>query len=399
MGTATETDTDLLATRSLVDRLLATHPGIDPSGVRVVRAPGRVNLIGEHTDYNDGFVLPAAIDLEIRLALVPDDGGLADVTLAATGERARIEVRDVGPPTGVWGDYIAGTARELAHAGLAVHGFRGLLASSLPEGAGLSSSAALELAGAWALSPPGGPAASPMDVARIAQRAENEYVGVRCGLMDQFASACGVDGAAVLLDCRSGEWRTVALPEDLVVVVIHSGVPRALGSSAYNERRADCERAAGLIGRHEPGVRALRDVDSAMLQRWSGALDPAALLRARHVVDEDARVLLVEQALAAGDLSAVGELFAASHASLRDLFQVSVPELDLLVELSAAVPGVVATRMTGAGFGGCSVSLVRPDALDDLRAMVDGEYATRSGRDPRLWPVRAVAGAGELPLP
>lgn len=402
MDTTPDPAIDHTSPERLVERLLTEHPDADPAAVRIVRAPGRVNIIGEHTDYNDGFVLPAAIDLEIRIALVADDGDVADLTLAATGERTPIPVRPVeviGAPTGAWTDYVAGTALELARGGLPVHGFRGVLASSLPEGAGLSSSAALELASAWALSPAGGPAVSPMDVARLAQRAENGYVGVRCGLMDQFASACGVDGAAVLLDCRSGASRVVPLPEDLVVVVTHSGVPRTLGSSAYNDRRADCERAAAIIGRHEPAVRALRDVDAAMLARWADELDGAALLRARHVVEEDARVLLVEQALAAGDLAAVGELFAASHASLRDLFEVSVPELDLLVALAARVPGVVATRMTGAGFGGCTVSLVRPDAVDALRAVVEGEYRARTGREPRLWPVRAVVGAGELPLP
>jgi galactokinase len=377
--------------------LLRTLPGQrgDPEATRVVRAPGRVNLIGEHTDYNDGYVLPVAIDLEIAIALEPTDDGRATVTLDATGTTDTIDVGEVGAPGGLWIDYLAGTAREMARAGLPVTGFRGVLVSTLPEGAGLSSSAALELASAWALSPPSGPALPPLEVARIAQRAENEYVGMRCGLMDQFASACGVAGSAVMLDCRTLEHRTVALPEELVICVIHSGVPRTLVSSAYNDRRADCERAVDAVRRLEPAVRALRDVDLGMLARAPG-LDDVARLRARHVIEEDDRVLATVDALKAHDLVAVGELFASSHASLRDLFEVSCPELDVLVDIAAGTPGVVAARMTGAGFGGCIVALARPDAVDSLWGRVERDYPARTGRTPRLWQVRAVAGAGEL---
>ncbi len=372
-----------------------TDASVDAAAIRVVRGPGRVNLIGEHTDYNDGYVLPAAIDLEIVIALVPTDDGRATITLDETGETASVDVREVGPRRGDWTDYVAGTARELTSAGLGVRGFRGVLASSLPEGSGLSSSAALELASAWAMSPVGGPAVPPLEMARIAQRAENEYVGVRCGLMDQFASACGVAGGAVMLDCRTLEYRTVVLPDELVICVIHSGVPRTLVASAYNERRADCERAVAAVRRQRPEVRALRDVDLGMLAQATD-LDDIARMRAIHIIEENERVLATLDALAAGDMPAIGELFGASHASLRDLFEVSCPELDLLVELSAATPGVVAARMTGAGFGGCIVVLTLPDAVDDLRARVERDYPARTGRTPRLWRVRAAAGAGEL---
>ncbi len=273
-------------------------------------------------------------------------------------------------------------------------GFDGVLASSIPQASGLSSSAALELAAAWALSPPTGPGADPLTLARIAQRAENRYVGVQCGLMDQFASASGVAGCAVLLDCRSLEHRPVTLPADIVLVVAHTGMPRTLGTSEYNARRADCERAVAAIATREPTVRALRDVDRPMLARCRDLMDPIAYRRAEHVVDENARVVAVEAALGAGDLEQVGRLFAASHASLRDLFEVSSPELDALAELAWSTPGVVASRMTGAGFGGCTVSLVRPDAVGAFRSRVERDYPARTGRSPRVWAVRATDGAG-----
>jgi galactokinase len=369
---------------------------LDTRRSRHVRAPGRVNLIGEHTDYNEGFVLPAAIDLEIRIELTPVAEPVATLTLEATHETATILLEPVGERRGAWTDYVAGVARELSAAGLPVNGFTGLLTSTLPIGSGLSSSAALELASAWAMSGPDGPPAEPMRVAQLAQRAENEYVGVRCGLMDQFASACGVAGAAVLLDCRSLQYRVVPLPGDVALVVAHTGVPRSLGSSAYNERRADCERAVAAIARSEPRVRSLRDLDEPMLARYRDVLDETAAARSLHVVRENRRVLETEAALAQGDLVQVGRLFADSHSSLRDLYQVSCPELDALVEIATDTPGVIASRMTGAGFGGSTINLVHPAAVDQLRARIERDYSARTGRQPRVWLVSAVDGAGPV---
>jgi galactokinase len=212
--------------------------------------------------------------------------------------------------------------------------------------------------------------------------------------MDQFASACGVEGHALLLDCRSLEWRPVPLPADLALVIAHSGVPRSLGGSAYNDRRADCERAVAAAAAIDPSVTALRDVDLAMLEAIAHAIEPRVLDRAHHVITENIRVTEAIAALESGDGPALGELFAASHASLRERYEVSSPELDALVAIAVATPGVIASRMTGAGFGGCTVSLVRPDAVTALRDRIAAEYPVRTGRTPRTWEVRASQGAG-----
>lgn len=389
-------DTSHPALESLPERLMERDPaaGAQPERVRVVRAPGRVNLIGEHTDYNEGFVLPAAIDLEIRIAFIPTDDGRVELTLDATGETREFVAASPGPPRGEWIDYMAGTAWALSEAGLPLRGFRGLLASSLPPGAGLSSSAAIELATAWALSGSDGPAIEPMALARIAQRAENEYVGVQCGLMDQFAVTMGRAGMALRLDCRSLAWEVVPIPADLELVVCHSGSPRRLEASAYNDRRAECARAVDAVASVEPGVSSLRDIDPSMLERYRTRMDEVAHARALHVVTENARVLDTEAALKVGDRDMVRRLFAASHASLRDRFEVSSPPLDALVEIAAETPGVVAARLTGAGFGGCTVNLVERGRADELRAKIERDYPARTRLTPQVFIVDAMDGAG-----
>ncbi|MEA2536770.1 MAG: galactokinase [Chloroflexota bacterium] len=383
-------------------KLLAAEPGLaaDRDAVRIARAPGRVNLIGEHTDYNEGFVLPAAIDLGIAIAYVPTADRRVELSLAATGERATLDLDDIGGRRGTWLDYVAGTAWALSEAGQPLTGFRGALAADLPSGAGLSSSAALELVTAWALSGGAGPRLEPLALARVAQRGENAYVGVQSGLMDQFASACGVAGSALLLDCRTLEHRPVALPADLRLVVCHSGVTHRHDAGEYNLRRAECDRAvaalATLAGRP---LSSLRDVDEALLRRHGAQLDPIERRRAEHVVGENGRVLETEAALRSGDRAALGRLFAGSHASMRDLFEITTPEIDALVEIATGVPGVVAARMTGGGFGGCTINLVMPDAVGRLRAAVERDYTARTGRTPRIWEVAAAAGAGPLLSP
>jgi galactokinase len=378
-------------------RLAAVEPiaAIHPDRIVVVRAPGRVTLIGEHTDYNDGLVLPAAIDLEIRIALIPTDDRRVTLTLDASGTTASFDLDAIGPRRGTFIDYVAGTAWAMQEAGLATRGFRGVLASSLPTGAGLSSSAAIELASAWALSPAPRPSVEPLELARVCQRAENAYVGVNCGLMDQFASACGRADRAVMLDCRSLAHEEVALPlAEHAIVVCHSGSPRKLETSEYNARRAQCERAVEVLtGRGLP-VRALRDVTPAMLASIRDVLDEETFRRCEHVVLENERVVATIAALGAGDLDAVGRLFGESHASLRDLYEVSSPELDALVEIATDVEGVVASRMTGAGFGGCTVNLVRRDAVAALSDAVLTRYPQWTGLTPRVFAVDAADGAG-----
>ena len=356
------------------DRLIAVEPlaAADPSAIRVVRAPGRVNLIGEHTDYNLGLVLPAAIGLELHLAYVPTADRRVEVTSEATSDRQAFDLDSIGPKRGTWVDYVAGTAWAMAREGLATRGFRGVIASSLPLSSGLSSSAALELAAAWALAVEPGAGVSPLQLARTCQRAENEYVGVNCGLMDQFACACGIHGAAVALDCRSLEWRPVPLRLDtLALVVCHTGSTRSLTASEYNARRTQCEGAVAAIAAADPAVHSLRDLTVSRLPLVRDRMDDETFRRCRHVVTENARVEHAIAAFAAGDLRAIGELWAASHVSLRVDF------------------GVVSSEL-----GGCTVNLVERVAVGALRDRVNAEYAARTGLSPRVWVVDAVAGAG-----
>ncbi|HEX2756504.1 MAG TPA: galactokinase [Candidatus Limnocylindrales bacterium] len=390
--------TDAFTPDDLRAELVARAPAAaaDPGAIRIVRAPGRVNLIGEYTDVNEGLVLPAAIDREIRIAYIPSGDRRVELTRLDDDDTGAFDLDVPRSPSGTWPDYIAATAWALAGGGLPTSGLRGVIGSTLPENAGLSSSAAIELASAWALL---GDAANGIDrlaLARICQRAENGYVGVQSGLMDQFASSCGVEGAALLLDCRSTEWRTVAIPAGLRLVVCHTGSPRRLGSSEYNIRRAQCEAAVEGIRRVDPSVRSLRDVSAALLAEARSGLDPVVARRAEHVIAENDRVLATLAAFEGGDLVGIRTAFAASHASLRELFEVSSPELDLLVEIAGTVPGVVAARMTGAGFGGCTVNLVHAEAVGALAAAVLATYPGRTGLSPMILPVAPADGAGIL---
>ena len=344
-------------------------------------------------------MLPVAIDREIWIAFETWDRPEVELTSVAFDERRSFAFDGLSPKAEAartWIDYVGGTAWAMREAGLGLRGFRGVLDSTIPVGSGLSSSAAVEMASSWALADPRVARPPAPVMAAIAQRAENGYFGVNCGIMDQFASAAGRAGHALLIDCRVNEFTTVPLPTGLSIVVCDTGSPRRLDSSAYNTRRSECELGARLIGENEPGVQTLRDVDEAMLQRNLARLPQVVAHRCEHIVRENERVMATVAALREGDFEALGRLFAASHASLRDLFEVSSPELDAMVEIATAVPGVVASRMTGGGFGGCTVSLVERGAEEALRERVLRDYPERTGLPARVYVVAAVDGAGEI---
>jgi galactokinase len=349
---------------------------------RLVRAPGRVNLIGEHTDYNDGFVLPVALDRAAWLAVASLEEPLARVAALDLSEEASFPLDPVPPRGGDWADYPRGVAWALQEAGLPVTGLQAALTSDVPPGAGLSSSAAVEMAFAWAWRSLGGFGLDRTQTALLCQRAENLYVGVRCGIMDQMACAWGRAGHALLLDCRTLAVEPVPLPAGLSIVVADTGVRRALAASAYNQRRQECEEAVRLLSAHLPDIRALRDVSPADLSRLEPLLPEVLRRRARHVVGENARVHETVAALRAGDLAGVGAALRRSHESLRDDYQVSAPELDTLVEAAWQVEGCYGARLTGAGFGGCIVALAAQDAVADLVAHLERAYRDRFDRRP-----------------
>ena len=384
---------------SAAGRAAGLRARLDPrSGVRLVRAPGRVNLIGEYTDFNLGFVLPAAIDREVWIAFEPTERPEVELTSMELGETRSFSLEGLSPTAGkatTWIDYVAATAWAMGQAGLPVRGFRGVLDSTIPVGSGLSSSAALEMASSFALADPRAPRPPAAEMAAIAQRGENVYVGVNCGIMDQFASAAGLEGNALLIDCRVNQAMATPIPEALSLVVCDTATPRRLGT-AYNTRRSECELGVRLIAEREPGVESLRDVDVEMLERNRDRLPENVAHRCEHIVREDDRVTATVAALKNGDLDALGRLFAASHASLRDLLEVSSPELDIMVEIATAVPGVIASRMTGGGFGGCTVSLVARGAEVALEETVLREYKKRTGLAAKVYAVSAVDGAGEI---
>ncbi len=306
------------------------------------------------------------------------------------------DVRSPGSRRDAWIDYVAGVAWSLGEEGVPLRGVTAVVDSDVPIGSGLSSSAALELAAAWTLSEQIPPPLDRIALARAAQRAENGFVGVQSGLMDQFASANGRAGHALLLDCRTFDFHALRIPDGAVLVAIDTRVPRRLATSEYNARRRECERGVALLGERHAGVSSLRDVTLGMLRDATDVLDDVTLRRCRHVVEENDRVLAVGNALVQDQLDLIGPLFAASHASLRDLYEVSSPELDGLVEIASSVPGVIGARMTGAGFGGCTVNLVRQDAVEQLREAVASEYPRRFGHEAGFHVVRAVDGAGRV---
>ena len=353
----------------------------------LVRAPGRVNLIGEHTDYNDGFVLPMAIDRSLWIALRPRPDRQVIAGSLDLPEPVSFDLDGLARGTG-WGEYLKGVAWSLEQAGHRLCGWEGVLAGDVPIGSGLSSSAALEMAAARAFAAVSELPWEPGAMARLGQIAESDWVGVRCGIMDQMISASARAGQALLIDCRTLATEPVPVPEGCVVAVLDTGTRRQLADSRYNERRAECEAAA----RHY-GVAALRDLDGTGLRARADGLDPVLLRRARHVVTENARTLAAVEALRAGDAATTGRLMNQSHASLRDDYEVSGPALDAMVALAQGHPACLGARLTGAGFAGCAVALVREAQAQDFAHEVEADYARTTEHTPEIMLCQPAEGA------
>jgi galactokinase len=383
---------------------------VDPSRVREIfqqrfqgrarlfRAPGRVNLIGEHTDYNDGFVMPVAIDRDTVVAASPRRDSLLRIYSENIQEEITI---DLSKPTnseiGSWTSYIEGVARVLMEQGCDIEGADLVIFSDVPEGAGLSSSAALELSMGTALAALNNIEIEPKELALASQQAEHEYAGTQCGIMDQYISAAGQVDHALLIDCRELTYKPISIrSESTTWVVIDTKVKHNLASSAYNERRSQCEEATKIIAMTYPQVRALRDVDQAMLEEVKGDLSEVLLRRARHVITENSRTLQAAAALTAGRMEEMGLLMYSSHDSLRDDYEVTCPELDLLVDLARKFEGCLGSRMTGGGFGGCTISLVKKGSEEVFVKSLAKDYEKQFGFAPAPLMIRSAQGAHEI---
>ncbi len=393
---------DLEAMRREFIELFDSHPTF-------FQAPGRVNLIGEHTDYNAGFVMPAAIQLYTTVAIAPRTdrrlrvrssnlGSTHEVMLPEPG--ARLRVRRTGPQ---WIDYVLGVAWALQEHGVPLRGAEMLIQSEVPMGAGLSSSAALEVVVALAFSSQVDAKVDNITLAKICQRAENEYVGMRCGIMDQFASVLGRAGHALMIDCRSLDYTLVPLGpraadvhQHAQIVICNTMVRHSLAGSMYNRRREECEEGVQALARVVPGIETLRDVTPVLLEMHESVLGPEIYRRCRHIVTENVRVGAAARALEAADLQRFGTLMRESHRSLRDDYEVSCEELDLMVRLADSIEGVFGARMTGGGFGGCTVNLVRSDAVVRFRSLIAARYVIATGHAPEIYVCEPADGAGPV---
>lgn len=364
---------------------------------RTFRAPGRVNLIGEHTDYNEGFVMPAAIGFSTFVTISPRDDRKVSLFSENFSEEIEFDLDDPNlQAAGHWSDYSKGVAVTLERAGYRLQGASLRIRGEVPIGSGLSSSAALEVATCYALVSNSGLSVEPVEIAKLCQRAENEFVGMRCGIMDQFASCCGQAGKALMLDCRSLDHELLPLPREMRLVICNTMVKHALAASAYNKRRAECEAGVRHFVQSLPNVRALRDVTEADLNLYGGDLSEVVYRRCRHVITENARVLDAAKALEGQDLEAFGRLMNESHRSLRDDYEVSCRELDVMVELARECEGVYGARMTGGGFGGCTVNLVNVENVDGFKRTVVQGYTEATGLVPEIYICSAADGAGEV---
>lgn len=368
----------------------------DGGAFHIYRAPGRVNLIGEHTDYNNGLVLPTALDLACYAVVRNTQNGSLRVFSADLEDGREWAVADIGSaqPEHSWGDYVLGVAQQLVRAGYAIAPCDLLVKSWVPTGAGLSSSAALEVASAIALL--GSRTIDKLELAMLCQRAESQFVGMPCGIMDQYASVFGQQGAAIEIDCRNLQYETVTLPSDLRIFAVNSMVKHELGSSAYRDRVAECKQAVKAIREFSSSVHSLRDVSPAFLEQIQESIPLVPRKRARHIVTENERVTDFAAASRAGDLYEMGRLFIASHRSLQYDYEVSSEELDFLVDTAIKIEGVYGARMTGGGFGGCTVNLVAPNAVKQFRNVLSDAYQQRYAKTPLFYDCAPAEGAGPL---
>jgi galactokinase len=373
------------------------HFGARPFAV--ASAPGRVNLIGEHTDYNDGFVLPAAIDRATAVAIGRRDDDRLVMNPGSAQDECFTLARLYPSERRAWTDYLTGVAALLRDRGAPMCGANLYVHGNVPRGSGLSSSAALELATAFALIELNALTITPVDTAKLCQRAEHEFAGVKCGIMDQFISCLGRKGHALLLDCRTLVYDYVPVPQEADLIVCDTGIKRALAGSDYNRRREECATGVRILSGVLPGITALRDVSSAQLHEHQELLDPVVRRRCMHVVSEDERVQRSAGALRGGNLTEFGKLMYDSHLSLRRDFEVSCPELDLIVDLCAGSEGVYGARMTGAGFGGCAICLAGKGYAEGVIARLNAGYRVKSGVRATVYTCSIDDGARVLRVP
>ncbi|MBL8207337.1 MAG: galactokinase [Blastocatellia bacterium] len=377
-----------------MQQLLQTFQDLYGTSARLYHAPGRVNLIGEHTDYNDGFVMPAAIGFFTWVAAAPRADRRLVIHSANFEEQVEFDLDVIATPARQhWTDYVYGVAVTLEHHGYRLRGANMLIRGEVPIGAGLSSSAAIEVATGYALLDTAGYTIDPIELATLCQRAESDYVGLRCGIMDQFISCCGRRGHAVLLDCRSLGYRLLPLPEEARLVICNTMVKHSLASGEYNQRRTECEAGVQHLRQFLPEVQALRDVSLAELKRYGRDLPEVIYRRCHHVISENERVLVSANALDQDDFITFGQLMNESHRSLRDDYEVSCAELDLLVQLASEIEGVYGARMTGGGFGGCTINLVKAENVRAFEQVVAQEYQRRTGYTPEIYVCSAADGA------